>query len=275
MARLDNSGRERGQLESHVLEILVFAGILAVVLAGASCRKATPNEASATENRPVAASIADAEALYAQRTDLMKVRQALIALRQAQAANPANFDLAWRSAKYDYYLGAHSTDNDEKDKAYHDGIEAGKLAVQLNDGRPEGHFWLGANYGGNAEMSTLAGLTDIEDIRREMEAVIKTDPTFEAGSAYLALGQVYMKAPKIFGGDLEKAIGYLEQGVKIGPTNGLLRVRLAQAYAAANRKADAQREIDALMAMKAMPGYEPEYNDAVKEAKVLQEKIKQ
>ncbi len=205
----------------------------------------------------------------------MKVRQALIALHQAQAANPANFDLAWRSAKYDYYLGAHSTDNDEKDKAYHDGIEAGKLAVQLNDSRPEGHFWLGANYGGNAEVSTLAGLTDIEDIRREMDAVIKTDPGFEAGSAYLALGQVYMKAPRIFGGDLEKAIGYLEQGVKIGPANGLLRVRLAQAYATANRKADAQREIDALMAMKPIAGYEPEYNDAVKEAKVLQEKIRQ
>ena len=275
MARLDNSGSERSRSRVISPEVVLFAGILAIVLVGGSCRKAAPAELPATENRPVAASIADAEALYAQRTDLMKVRQALIALRQAQAASPANFDLAWRSAKYDYYLGAHSTDNDEKDKAYHDGIEAGKLAVQLNDSRPEGHFWLGANYGGNAEMSTLAGLTDVEDIRREMEAVIKTDPGFEAGSAYLALGQVYMKAPKIFGGDLEKAIGYLEQGVKIGPANGLMRVRLAQAYAAANRKADAQREIDALMAMKAMPGYEPEYNDAVQEAKVLQEKMKQ
>ena len=205
----------------------------------------------------------------------MKVRQALIALRQALAGNPADFDIAWRAAKYDYYLGAHSTDRDEKDKAYHDGIEAGKLAIKLNDSRPEGHFWLGANYGGNAEMSTLAGLTDIEDIKREMDVVIKTDPGFEAGSAYMALGQVYMKAPRIFGGDLEKAIGYLEQGIKVGPTNGLLRVRLAQAYAEANRKAEAQKEIDALMAMKPIPGYEPEYNDAVKEAKALQEKIKQ
>lgn len=205
----------------------------------------------------------------------MKVRQALIVLRQAFAANPSNFDIAWRAAKYDYYLGAHSTDRDEQDKAYHDGIEAGKLAIKLNDTRPEGHFWLGANYGGNAEVSALAGLTDINDIEREMDRVIKTDPAFEAGSAYMALGQVYMKAPKIFGGDLEKAIGYLEQGVKVGSNNGLLRVRLAQAYAQADRKAEAQKEIDALMAMKPIPGYEPEYNDAVKEAKVLQEKIKQ
>ena len=272
---LDNVGAKRGRLGVLAPQMLAFVGILAFAFGSVSCRKGDAEWPSLPENRPAAGSIAEAEALYAQRTDLMKVRQALITLRQAMAANPADFDIAWRAAKYDYYLGSHSTDGDEQDKAYHDGIEAGKLAIKLNATRPEGHFWLGANYGGNAEISTLAGLTDIDDIKSEMDAVIKADPTFEGGSAYMALGQVYMKAPKIFGGDLEKAIGYLEQGIKVGPRNGLLRLRLAQAYAEANRKADAQKQIDVLMAMKPVPGYEPEYNDAVKEAKALQEKIKQ
>ena len=87
----------------------------------------------------------------------MKVRQAIVALRQVQADDPTNYDIAWRLAEFDYFLGSHSSDSGEKDKSFREGIEAGKLAVKLQDGKPEGHFWLGANYGGSAEMSTLAG----------------------------------------------------------------------------------------------------------------------
>src|SRR5437762_144533 len=99
MVRLDNSGRRRSRQRGRALELVVFMEILAIGLVGASCRKGAPEGPSIAENRSAAASIADADALYAQRTDLMKVRQALIALRQALAANPANFDIAWRAAK--------------------------------------------------------------------------------------------------------------------------------------------------------------------------------
>src|SRR6185436_4939594 len=172
---------------------------------------------------------------------------------------------------FNYYLGAHSPNDSEKEKAFHDGIGAGKLAVQLNNDKPDGHFWLGANYGGNAEMSTLAGFSDIEDIQREMEAVIKLDEGYEAGSAYLGLGQTYLKAPRLLGGDTNKAISYLEKGLKIGPNNGLLHLRLAEAYVQANRNDDARKQIETLLSMKPMPGYEAEYNDAVEQARKLQE----
>ena len=51
---------------------------------------------------------------------------------------------------------------------------AGKAAVQLQPNKPEGHFWLGANYGGTAAHSTLANLSSFQDIKGEMEAVLKT-----------------------------------------------------------------------------------------------------
>jgi tetratricopeptide (TPR) repeat protein len=171
-------------------------------------------------------------------------------------------------------LGAHSPEPVEQDKAFREGIEAGKLAVQLQDGKPDGHFWLGANYGGSAQRSALAGLSEVDDIKREMETVLKLDERFQSGSAYMVLGQVYLQAPRLLGGDTDKAIGYLEKGLKIGPDNALMRLRLAQAYAAANRKAEAQKEIDALIAMKPAAGYEPEYNEAVSEAHKLEEKLK-
>ncbi len=204
----------------------------------------------------------------------MKVRQGIVSLRQAQADDPANYDLAWRLAKFDYYLGAHSPNSTEQDKAFHEGIDAGKLAVQLQDGKPEGHFWLGANYGGSAQISVLAGLSEIEDIKHEMKTVIKLDEGYQSGSAYMVLGQVYLESPRLLGGDTQKAIAYLEKGVKLGPTNALLRLRLAEAYAQDHRNADAQKQINALMTMKPTPDYEPEYNEAVTEARKLQDKIK-
>src|SRR5207245_5892164 len=111
------------------------------------------------------------------------------------------------------------------------------------------HFWLGANYGGNAETSTLAGLAEIEDIRHEMETVIKLDEKYESGSAYMVLGQTYLQAPMLFGGDREKAVVYLEKGLRLGPGNALLRLHLAEAYRAVYRRAGARRQSDSCLVM--------------------------
>jgi tetratricopeptide (TPR) repeat protein len=253
--------------------ILSAALVCAATLSGCST-PAEPAVSAPSSGRSAAASIAQADELYAQRADVMKVRQGLIALRQAAAEHATNYEVAWRVAKYNYYLGSHTTDETEQEKAFHDGTEAGKLAVKLNTDRPEGHFWLGANYGGNAEISTLAGLAEIEDIKREMEAVLKIDESFQSGSAYMALGQVYLKAPRILGGDVGKAIEYLERGLKFGPNNALLRLRLAEAYVEAKRIPDAHRELKTLFESQPSPGYEPEHNDAVRVGRELEAKLK-
>jgi tetratricopeptide (TPR) repeat protein len=248
--------------------------MLLPILAGA-CRKAASEADVRGTGRPAAEAIAQADQLYAGRSDLTKVRQGLVALRQSQADDPTNYELAWRLAKFDYYLGAHSSESSEKEKSFHDGIAAGKLAVRLQDGKPDGHFWLGANYGGNAQLSVLAGLSDFEDIRQEMETVIKLDEKYQSGSAYMALGQLYLEAPRMLGGDSQKGVEYLEKGVRFGPDNALLRWHLAAAYAQLHRNDDARKQIDYLLAMKPAPGYEPEYEEAVTEARKLQEKLKQ
>jgi tetratricopeptide (TPR) repeat protein len=253
-------------------------GLLAIAIAssmvGVSCRNAAIATEDHTPARPAAEVIAGAEQLYAGRADLVKVRQGIVALRQAQAEDQASYELAWRLSKFNYYLGAHTPDPTERDKAFHDGIEAGKLAVKLQDGKPDGHFWLGANYGGSAKNSMLAGLSEFGDIKREMETVIKLDEGYQAGSAYMALGQLYLEAPGILGGDTQKAIQYLERGLRLGPDNALLKANLAAAYAEANRNEDARKQIDALLAMKPAPGLEPEYNEAVTQVRKLQEKLK-
>ena len=271
-----NSTRQKLNVSEIGRNCALSVCAVTLLISAIGCRK-TSSEAVVTPPPPT--STADpktqADDFYAQRADIMKVRQALIVLRQADTANPSDYEIAWRLARTNYFLGTHSTDDMETEKAFRDGVEAGKIAVKLNEGRPEGHFWLGANYGGNAQISTLASLSDISDIKREMEAVIKIDEGFEAGSAYMALGQVYMKAPRIFGGDVQKAIDYLQKGLKVGENNGLLHLRLAEAYAEAHRMEEARQQLKILFEKKATPGYEPEYNDAIKEGHELEEKLKQ
>lgn len=106
-----------------------------------------------------------------------------------------------------------------------------------------------------------------------MEAVLKIDEAYEGGSAYLALGQLYLQAPRLLGGDYQKAIEYLEKGLKFGSRNAMLRLRLAEAYEDTNRHSDARQQIDALLNMTPDSNYLPEYKEAVDQAKKLMEKI--
>jgi len=156
---------------------------------------------------------------------------------------------------------------------FRQGIEAGRVAVKLQPDKPEGHFWLGANFGGDASNSTLASLSSVQDIKREMEAVIKIDESFQGGSAYLGLGRLYLQAPRVLGGDTGKAIGYLEKGVHIAPNNALMRYHLAEAYESAGRIGEARKQIEALMAIKPDPKFAAEHNDALTKAKKLLEKL--
>src|SRR5262245_42350124 len=229
-----------------IFGLLTLLGVTAI-----SCKQASTATYERAPVKPAAEAIAEADKLYEGRDDLLKVRQGIVALRQAQADDGGNYDLAWRLAKFNYRLGAHSPDSTEQDKAFHEGIEAGKLAVKLQDGKAEGHFWLGANYGGMAQISTLSGFSQVNDIKEQMDAVIKINEGCQSGSAYMVLGQVYLKAPRVFGGDVAQAISYLEKGLKFGPNNSLLHLRLAEAYAAAHRNAEAQKKIDEIIAMKA------------------------
>ncbi len=271
---IDNSWVETKSTTPFLRKLGAFVTVLALSIGSFSCRKAAVVPSETGAGRPASEAIGQADQLYAGRADLLKVRQAIVALRQAQGDHPSDYDIAWRLAKYNYYLGSHTSESQEQEKAFRDGVEAGKLAVQVQDAKPDGHFWLGANYGGAAQISVLAGLAEIEEIKREMETVLKLDERYESGSAYMVLGQVYLEAPKLLGGNVDKAIGYLEKGSKIGPDNSFLKVRLARAYATAHRNDDANREIETLMTMKVTPGYEPEYNEAVAEAKKLQESLK-
>ncbi|HEX3187064.1 MAG TPA: TRAP transporter TatT component family protein [Pyrinomonadaceae bacterium] len=217
--------------------------------------------------------MAEAEPLWDGREDLTKARSAVAALRQARTADYGNYEAAWKLARATFYVGDHTDNDTERDNMFRDGTEAGKAAVKLQPDKPDGHFWLGANYGGAAAHSTIANLSSFNDIKTQMEAVLKIDESYQGFSAYLGLGRLYLKAPRVFGGDTSKAIEYLEKGVKLSPKNTQMRYYLAEAYESSNRDADAKKQIQELMAVTPDPQHTAEHKDAVEKAKKLLEKI--
>ncbi len=253
------------------------AALLAAVLSGvfAACSSRPPVQETLAQDKAAAAEmVAQSDKLYEQRAELQRAREAVVLLRRAASSDTGSYDAAWRLARLDYFLGAHTDDKGERDRAYDEGVEAGRRAVKLEEGKPEGHFWLGANLGGRAQTSMLGGLAAVDEIRREMGRVIQLDEGFESGSAYMALGQVDLEAPKMVGGDPKRAVETLEKNLRFGEKNALYRLRLAQAYMAVDREADARRELEGILNMTPNPGYLPEYNDAAREARELLDKMR-
>src|ERR1044072_2993937 len=255
---------------------LVASALFSVVLGGVACNRGaseSPASTGGADTKTATDKTAEAEPLYEGREDMTKARTAVTALRQAHAADYGNYEAAWKLARAAFYVGDRTDNDTERDSMFKEGTDAGKAAVQLQPNKPDGHFWLGANYGGNAAHSTLANLSSFQDIKGEMDAVLKLDESYQGYSAYLGLGRLYLQAPRVRGGDVAKAIEYLEKGVKHNPTNTLMRAELAAAYEAADRNADAKKQIETVMSTTPDPKYIPEHKQAVEEAKKLQEKL--
>ena len=229
--------------------------------------------AESSDTKLATEKVLEAEPLYAGREELAKARVAVAALRQAHEADTKNFEAAWKLARAAYYVGDHTDDSSERDDMFRDGIEAGSAARKLQPEKPEGHFWFGANVGGKAVHSTLANPTSFQDVRNAMEVVLKVDEGFQSGSAYMALGRLYMEAPGLIGGDNNKAISYLEKGLRFGPNNSLLHAYLAEAYEAAGRDADARKQIEIVNSSTPEPQYTAEHKDALARVKKVEKRL--
>jgi tetratricopeptide (TPR) repeat protein len=252
---------------------IIGALSICLLLLTTSCNDETPTESTATDSASAAGDIASADQLYGQREDLLQLRRGIVSLRQALTKDPGNYDAAWKLSKFNYYLATHTEDSNERDTAFKDGIDAGKTAVQLQNEKPDGHFWLGANYGGAAEHSAIQGLATVNDIRNEMQTVLRLNEGYQDGSAYMVLGLVYLNAPSIVGGDPKKAVEEMEKGLRFGEPNAFLHLHLAEAYRKVGRNDDARKEIKKILSMTPDQNYQPEYKEASAAAQKLLDQI--
>jgi tetratricopeptide (TPR) repeat protein len=258
---------------SSLFKLALAAVVVSVAACGSRAPEASQSPTPSVTPLPTAELLRRADEAYAARENLDGVREGLKTLRRISAVEHDDYDAAWRTSRLNYTLGDKSADAAEREQAFLDGIAAGETATKAQPQRAEGHFWLGANLGGYAQLKgVLYGITSAEKMRKEMETVIKLDEGFQGGSAYLALGQLDTELPKMLGGDPERAVATLEKGLRYGSNNALMHLRLAEAYLAAKRKDDARREVNYVLNAKPDPDYLPEHKEAVRRAQELLKK---
>jgi len=179
--------------------------------------------------------------LFSYGEDPARDRRSLEMIERAMTSQSNNYQLLWRAAR-GYYHAGDDAPSKEKMNYYERGIDAGRRAVTLEPGAAEGHFWLGANYGGVGEQKgAFKALQLIRKIRAEMETVVRLNPGYEDGNGYLALCELDRQLPRLLGGSTSRAIAYCEQGLRLAPKNLELKLALAKGYLEAGRRDDARR----------------------------------
>lgn len=247
--------------------------IIFVMLFLSACASRDDYEETETkkETVPAAELIKQADNLYEKRDNLDNLRQGVGLLQRARNAEPKNYEANWKLARFNYYLGSHTEDDKESEKAFKQGVSAGQTASSISPEKPDGYFWTGANIGGRARKHPLTdGATSVNEIKEQMNKVIEIQPDYQGASAYDALAQVELSTG-IFGGSADKAVEYLEKALALEDNNSNIRVHLAEAYLAKNRKEDAKKQLEYVLAMKPDPAFLPEFQESVAQARKLLE----
>jgi len=199
-----------------------------------------------------------ADTLYAERANLVSARQAANAWQTALAANPTDFDAAWKLSRADYWLGGHAAES-ERRAFLERGVEAGRTAAALAPGKPHGHFWVAANMGALAEAFGIrAGLKYRKPIKDALEIVLRLDATFLDGSADRALGRWYQQVPGLFGGSRSKAEEHLKASLTYKGDGTASYFFLAELYLDDGRRAEARRALQQVLEAPLHPDWTPE-----------------
>lgn len=252
----------------YILITIVITSYLHTACTNSSASE-TPAPAALAEE--IAAARSTAEQLFAERSDLAKLREAVKLLGKVRNPDQRDYGVEWTFARYNYFLGRHTGDAAEAEKAFTTGRDAAKIAMNVNPSRPEGHFWYGANFGELCKRSPVTvGIRYVGEVREAMKRVIEIDPPYQGASAFDVLGQIEL-ATRIKDGTAEKAAEYLEKGVEYEKQNSSLRLHLAEAYRALRKDAEAKKQLEIVLKMQPLPDYAPEHDETLARAKQLLE----
>jgi tetratricopeptide (TPR) repeat protein len=215
------------------------------------------------------ASQGDPDALYRDRADFARARQAADIWSARLAANPRDFESAWKLARAEYWLGTQGPAG-ERRAALERGTEAGRRASMIDPSRPEGFFWMAANMGALAESYGLRqGIKYRGAIKDALETVLRIDPAFQEGSADRALGRWYYKVPGLFGGSKKLSEEHLRKSLTYNPNSTASRYFLAETLFDMNRDADAREELRKVIAAPIDPDWAAEDRDFKQKAQQL------
>lgn len=219
---------------------------------------------------PVRSPLADADAAYAERTDLTKARMALELFQKAAEEKPGFVEATWKASRAAWWVGDQTDNPKEKINLFNLGIDLAKKGIAFDPNSVESHFWLGGNYGSFGETKgVLKSLFLVKPIRAEMEAVIRLNPSYEGGAGYRVMGVIDYKVPGFAGGDKKRAEERLLQAFALDPKNPYTVYYLGEYYHTVGNKTKAADYLKSLETLEVTPEHGPDLIAIRKKAAAL------
>ncbi len=198
--------------------------------------------------------VAEAEALWAQRSDVAMLKAALGKYEQAAAADPTNRTAAGRLVRGYYFLGDRETDKDAKLATWDTAITWGKHCLAINKEFTEilekGDeteasaaraftiddvpclYWTSSALGKWAKLSGLGKtLKNLPTVKGYMTRVGELDPEYFYSGPDRYWGAYYAAIPSFSGRDLDKSRSHLDTAIAAHPEYLGTKVILADYWA--------------------------------------------
>jgi tetratricopeptide (TPR) repeat protein len=220
-------------------------------------------EEARAEEAPTADPMKAARAAYQKRAAMAQAKVAVEQFEAAIGADPS-YEALWEGARAVYFLGEYPMSRASRAdhlKLYDKGIDWAKRAVAKRPGGADGQFWLGTMYGvwGQAN-GILKSLSIAGPLREAGEKAMKIDPDVECAGPFRLLGRYYFKVPRIAGGDRQKSLKLLEEGIRRCPGNDLGRFYFAEVLAADGQEDRARANLEHVIGNKSVdPRFRAEY----------------
>lgn len=161
--------------------------------------------------------------LFKERADDAKARQALENYRKLAKENPKHADIHWRLSMACQFVGHRLTKDPEAKKAlFREGLDAGRLSLEKNEGCVPCHFWTGINMALYGEtVGPFRTLVLLKQVREHLKTVERLEPSYASAGALRVLGLIEWKLPGMLGGNNARAKEYLEKAIALLPKEPL------------------------------------------------------
>ncbi len=153
-----------------------------------------------------------------------------------------------RLARTGFILG-DITEGGQRSRYYEQGRGYAEKILQEDPQNVAGHYWLGLNLGGLADVNRLQGRRLLPQILKELEQAAAINPGYDQGGAYRVLGRIYYSAPgrPLSIGDMNKSLDLLQKATNLASNNSTNHLYLAETLLKLGRQDQARKELEQVM----------------------------
>lgn len=182
--------------------------------------------------------------------DQDKLRRELAALEEKVATSPGErANLLIRLARICFILGELSPKG-EKNHYFAKGREYAEILSREHPEWADGHYWLGLNLCGLAEVAgAKRGLKMVPQIIEAMERALRVDPVYDQAGPHRVLGRIYFECPAwpLSVGDIHQSLRHLSKAAAIAPENSTNHLFLAETLLKLGKKPEAREELEKVL----------------------------